>query len=572
MRTALLSPPNKPPEIILWVGAGVSFPNPTALPLGRTLTEFALDHTLGVASRTQLFELWDRLNAFIDETKQGAPLGSIPRLETVLGSISDGQASVSGGSYDFLKGFETFADAEPNENHNYLAELLSAGASVVTTNFDLCVEKCLRTRLPGSAKLRTTRHGLTHQCRVSGHSGYGTIWHLHGIASRPQDLGATIKAIKTGLPSSFTKELEAHLHRGCHVVFLGYSGTDAFDVTLYFKSFKPAHFPRSSATFVQHATAKPPNGIRAFLRCFGSSTVVSASTEDFLRTLSGISSPLKCGPTLDWKKGFLAKSVMSAPGGATSIVSCAICNDLGIRADVVRAGTLASAKRYFAGSPGKVDDILAVAFRLAGQAKGERAHTTDAARLVGYYYAHGLVERALELTRPASVLLNAVLSAPPDLDWGLYTESAVRCRAIILRHLRNGVANPLGSSDLNELEILIRVFSVLSDRSLAQVRNVQAVATAYRFRMLIHAYIDGVDDLASQELVTSLYGDLGSVSGYIGTYRDIAIKNLVLSTRGRRDNRVSDARYFAQKSVSLARCAGDVLGERHGLTLIDLMP
>lgn len=572
MPTTILSLPNAPSEILLWVGAGVSFPDPTSLPLGAPLTTFALDQTISSVSRVQLLDRWRRLNAIIDETPHGAPLGIMPRLETVLEAIADAQSSIPGGSFDFLAGFRSFEKATPNQNHDNLALLLKAGASVVTVNFDLCIEDALKNYLPPHGSIRRAKLGTTHRSEVIGAHGYGRIWHLHGIASQPQQLGATIKNIKNGFHAAFTRSLEAQLDRGSHIVFLGYSGSDAFDVTLYFKSFKPSRFHRSSATFVQHGSSRVPDGIRAMLRCFGKATIVNADTHDFIRSLSDSKSAAPASPSYDWEKAFLARAKSSGAGGVTALVSCSICNALGVQVDLVHKGALASAKRFAAGLSLHADEILALAFRLTGQARLEREFTKAPTKLLGYYYANGFVDRAHRLTRPARALLAAAVVAATDLDWSIYTEAAVRCRAIILKHLRTGFASMLTEPEIDELEILLRVFSLLSEKPLAHVRNVQAAAVASRFKMLIHAYLDRVDDLASEQQAATLYGDLGSVSGYVGTYRDIAIKNLVLSPSGRRDSRILDARYFAQKSVSLARCAGDALGERHGLTLIDLMP
>ena len=41
------------------------------------------------------------------------------------------------------KNENSFTEAEPNNNHRYLAEFAKKGAKIVTANFDVCIEKAI---------------------------------------------------------------------------------------------------------------------------------------------------------------------------------------------------------------------------------------------------------------------------------------------------------------------------------------------------------------------------------------------------------------------------------------------
>lgn len=74
-----------------------------------------------------------------------------------------------------------FSDAPPNPSHYALAKAISEGASVVTTNYSLCVETAFE-RLTGK-KLSPEKVDNTSVYIYSiPNEAVGRIIHIHGVA------------------------------------------------------------------------------------------------------------------------------------------------------------------------------------------------------------------------------------------------------------------------------------------------------------------------------------------------------------------------------------------------------
>mgnify|MGYP000388346466 FL=1 len=76
----------RPENLVLWIGAGLSADAPTNGPLGRTLTDRALDHYFAPGTRRRLTALYTDLDAPNAKYR--------PRLETVLDANADRKSVV----------------------------------------------------------------------------------------------------------------------------------------------------------------------------------------------------------------------------------------------------------------------------------------------------------------------------------------------------------------------------------------------------------------------------------------------------------------------------------------------
>jgi hypothetical protein len=197
----------EPGQVVFWSGAGISADAPTHGPLGNTLTRRALAAYFEDEVYDTLQELYRRIDA---------PNAAYrPRLETVL--------DVAVGHY----GLDILADAlsdlvaaVPNANHAFFGAHAAAGGHHVTANFDTCVER-------------------------AGANVDGRVFHIHGSLREPGQpgqsalatLGARLGLLENGFPEETAARLDDLLGSAAvrAVVFVGYSGSDFFDVTPYFR-------------------------------------------------------------------------------------------------------------------------------------------------------------------------------------------------------------------------------------------------------------------------------------------------------------------------------------------------
>ena len=220
--------PVSPREVLLWSGAGVSVAPPTNLPSGRTLTQIVVESTC-------LPGTWGKLinEYFIPAniTDAGGISKEFPRLEAVLESVT----SVIG--LDALSAISMCGHAPPNNRHKIIANHVKDGGTHITTNFDRCIELCL----PSPFHTR--------------------VIHLHGIydSSSLANLGARLSTIAAGLPSDVTQQLSDLLSSSRGLAFLGYSGSDFFDINPFFRSLytRLVDLSHLQVVWLKHARGTP---------------------------------------------------------------------------------------------------------------------------------------------------------------------------------------------------------------------------------------------------------------------------------------------------------------------------
>lgn len=202
--------PVRPGNLVLWIGAGISADAPTNGPLGRTLTDRALDYYFAPGTRQCLNKLYADLEAPNAQYR--------PRLETVLDVLSD--AHGLGALEDVLS---DLANAAPNRHHLKVAEFQLSGAGVITANFDTCIERAAE--------------------------GPVDVVHFHGDVGPHgslETLGARLRVIDRGFSQVVQKQLQETLSGsdGGTLAFIGYSGSDFFDVTPFLLAFLKQSAPR----------------------------------------------------------------------------------------------------------------------------------------------------------------------------------------------------------------------------------------------------------------------------------------------------------------------------------------
>ena len=224
---------------VFWVGAGIDIAAPTCLPSGKELTEFVLQRGFNDKNFDMLHKYkshCDMLNAQCMYAK----LDGIPRLETVIGVLQkfenqNGEKQIP----SFLKGFAGFCDAEPNTVHFYLAQLLHKGATIVTTNYDLCIPKAYRQLFSEGYELLQRRQINKNIFEYYAEDEeVGKIYYIHGIADNITSLGYSLQNVMQSLTGEFFHIFKRKYQEDNWFFFLGYSGLDNLDVNLMLKSFK----------------------------------------------------------------------------------------------------------------------------------------------------------------------------------------------------------------------------------------------------------------------------------------------------------------------------------------------
>lgn len=559
--------PDRMDRLIIWAGAGVSIPTPTRLPSGWSLTTFCIDAACGAGVRERTFEIWSGLKRQIDAAGPGLPFFEIPRLETVLGGFGEAEEGADP-SLRFLRGFASFAAAPPNRNHLLLASMVRRGATVVTTNFDLAIQRAF-TELDAGLECRMTHDGgLFRVYQPHPAAGCGQVIHVHGAADDPQSLGATLAAVKEGLAELFRTWLDERLARGADLVFVGYSASDAFDVTPYFTSRPDGSWPRSTVLFAQHRPDPVPPQVAYMARGFGVFEARRVETTDFLHALHGADPPDPRTPEFAWKDAFASSLGGFAGDAAQPLLACALANALGINVDLLDASAFERARAV---NPGYVHaryhSVLSLAARGRGAARLEAEHSLLAGQkrgdLLGYHYARGHLFRSWFLALSLRQILRRGALAGP-VDWKPYTSMSVHARIFLQPFLFFPRLRPRAAPLRGRVNALMRVAELLSERDLADVEAVHQVATALRFRLLLGCLRDGTEDPALEERILSAYAEQSHVAGFVSGYRDLAIaRALLLRYAAPADVRrlVGEARRLLSRSAAVARLIGDARGE-----------
>lgn len=191
-----------PHQILFWSGAGISADGPTSGPLGRNLTDRALDNYFEPGLADDLQNIYQAI---------GAPDAEVrPRLETVLDSLV--AAYGLDGLADALSDLST---AAPNDVHSFFAAHIDRAGFHITANFDTCIERAA----PGDRR------------PLHFHGKLGTDTDL-------RELGARVSVIENGFPESLEENLDEILSNDelKALAFVGYSGSDFFDASPYLAS------------------------------------------------------------------------------------------------------------------------------------------------------------------------------------------------------------------------------------------------------------------------------------------------------------------------------------------------
>lgn len=192
----------------IWVGAGISMNEPSSLPSGNQLTKFVLDTV--ILDSDKLLDVWNQINAYEEKYIHTNPY---PRLELILSSIVYIEKYFKLGN--FIDGLQSFDEVPFNRNHCLLAALLHAGATIMTANFDLGIERAYHMMYPDE-DIKQNRKGK--------------IIHFHGTCYEGYKAGTTIENITRLVNKQLYRKIRHCFSAGERNLFVGYSFSDMYDI------------------------------------------------------------------------------------------------------------------------------------------------------------------------------------------------------------------------------------------------------------------------------------------------------------------------------------------------------
>lgn len=233
----------KPSELVFWIGAGVDADQPTNLPIGNALGSFVLEHVFNNKMngddvekifQNKMYRFEKFFHYMNDLYYCGFPESVTGiRLETILSNINNFEKNAEKnhkGSY--IDGFRSFAEALPNSAHYALAAMLHEGATLITANYDTCIQTAYQDRY-NSGMVETKLGNQIY--KFVPDDGGGILYYFHGIATHTKSLGITLDTIDNPFEGVFLDAVTNKYNGHCCFVFLGYGCVDDFDVNPLFR-------------------------------------------------------------------------------------------------------------------------------------------------------------------------------------------------------------------------------------------------------------------------------------------------------------------------------------------------
>lgn len=285
-----------PSDLIFWVGAGIDLRYPTCLPLGDSLRSEVLKLSIGERLSKLIDTEWDRTyKELADMLKDRVWLSRYQRLETIIDCIQDFENNLLVKDSSIIRGLSCFSDIDPNYNHSVLAHFISEGASVVTTNYESCIQKAYEEITDFGRSLSMEYEDPSSSVYVYGDETHtiGKVHYIHGVATAPEKIGVSLSSIKKGVGTVFSQSFKEWIQSGKTILYLGYSGSDSLDVTPLIM--ECAHGGRSTAIYIKHVNNTPivisaesasiPSNEKILLQPFGRKLICECNTTGFINGL-----------------------------------------------------------------------------------------------------------------------------------------------------------------------------------------------------------------------------------------------------------------------------------------------
>ena len=202
-------------EITFLVGAGISYPKPSNLPLAGQVISALL--------RTFYKRSFVLQKLYKNEIDFCNTLNTL-RFESLLQILQE--------NAEITPILNLLRNGEPNFYHFFLVECMKYNNFVITTNFDQLIEKAFQGR---SLKICSTDSEFRKAAKqINSGKNFNFLFKIHGSIDRPLSIKATLNQVgSSGIGFANEKgkaEVFDKLVGEKELLILGYSGSDDFDI------------------------------------------------------------------------------------------------------------------------------------------------------------------------------------------------------------------------------------------------------------------------------------------------------------------------------------------------------
>ena len=235
-------------RVAFFVGAGISHPHPSHLPLAGQVAE-AIVRNMYRSSSFMKKVAHSKSRRFMSENDLIRMLlcspGHVLRFECLMQLVLD---TVSDSPL-----LSVFHCRLPNYYHRFMAEVLSLGNQVVTVNFDTLIE----TAFSGDGRLRVSTVDRLPRDRSRKSAKSRILFKLHGTIEREESVHIAIRQVgRAGLAFMWEPRKAQFLERlvqSHRIIVMGYSGADDLDIM---SKLSITDFP-NEVLWIKHADCSP---------------------------------------------------------------------------------------------------------------------------------------------------------------------------------------------------------------------------------------------------------------------------------------------------------------------------
>jgi len=266
-------------KILIWVGAEISNELPTNLPKTDELVRCMIETLCGKSGLQAFNHRIAEYNAFMHQITRSTRNVVYPDI--LISQFSRIKA------VNINTGIASYLQASYNLNHCYLAMLLSIGATIITTNMDLCIEHAYEAFMHGADKMLLTEYENGVAIYSGTNPKSGKVYHIHGTAENTHSLGGSIEIGRNYFSKTFRDNMKDWMLGDFKLYILGYDGRDIYDVVLFLLCLK-CHLKNINwvANVVSTKFRKEqPYPIKKIMECFKDSSIIRAQINEFCRDL-----------------------------------------------------------------------------------------------------------------------------------------------------------------------------------------------------------------------------------------------------------------------------------------------
>lgn len=512
-------------NLTIWVGAGISMSGPTYLPSGNDLTQYVFNTV--ILSSDRLLEVWNQINKY---EKKYIDTNPFPRLELILSSIAYVEKYFKNGH--FISGFDSFNQAPFNQNHIFLAALVHEGATIMTANFDLEIEKAYNYIYMGqnfnSSDIDTTLPGSK-----------GRIIHFHGTCHDGNRMGATIENITHLVNKQLYSRILRCFKKDRRNVFLGYSFSDVYDINVTISEIytKNSKYSTRDNWICSHSIKHENRGCDKKLEnraksIFGDNSV-NIFSYDSTSVLNEICKEYKI-PVLentidvpvseelfDWRDAFKDKIQITEEFKVLSTIH--LLNRMAIAVDKINVGILDKYEKMRFEN----DKKMIFEFHLSTNSKYWYEKYKD--MRLNDFYSIKLRERIMEIAFGSLVEkqyhgidFDDVIEMINKKKFVFYDEFSILTKQI--NDLKLYLIKNRAAKDITAIKKLLLAFLSFP---IGKFIEIVLYASMYRYMMLING-IENKDIDTYFNIANSIYYDIGNVDGIISSMLDKYISQYYL--------------------------------------------